>query len=83
MRFDTVFLLEATMSYEREELEAQIYSIFRPEAPQSRETVESCQPLVLLRAIFFSMVSRSTKGLSPFTIGGIGVRAYFPRVTVP
>jgi hypothetical protein len=31
MRFDTVFLLEATMSYEREELEAHIYGIFHPE----------------------------------------------------
>jgi hypothetical protein len=31
MRFDTVFLLEATISYEREELEAQIYGIFHPE----------------------------------------------------
>src|ERR1700686_3615975 len=31
LRFDIVLLLEATMSYEAEELEAQIYSIFHPE----------------------------------------------------
>jgi len=36
MRFDTVFLVEATMSYEREELEAHMYSRARATAYRAR-----------------------------------------------